>query len=91
MIYYYSEGMAAPMGNFQNYRRVPRAVKVVDRSLREEARGLLDDGETAEGRRLQRFAALGFTARGPLFRSRGEVESRDQAGAKDGAPDRVFE
>jgi YVTN family beta-propeller protein len=39
MIYYYSEGMAAPMGNFQNYRRVPRAVKVVDRSLREEARG----------------------------------------------------
>lgn len=40
MIYYYSEGMAAPMGNFQNYRRVPRAVKVVDRSLREEARGV---------------------------------------------------
>ena len=40
MIYYYSEGMAAPMGNFQNYRRVPRAVKVVDRSLREESRGV---------------------------------------------------
>lgn len=40
MIYYYTEGMAAPMGNFQNYRRVPRAVKVVDRSLREEARGV---------------------------------------------------
>jgi YVTN family beta-propeller protein len=40
MIYYYSEGMAAPMGNFQNYRRVPRAVKVVDRSLREEASGV---------------------------------------------------
>jgi hypothetical protein len=40
MIYYYQEGMAAPMGNFQNYRRVPRAVKVVDRSLREEARGV---------------------------------------------------
>src|ERR1041384_427730 len=40
MIYYYSEGRAAPMGNFQNYRRVPRAVKVVDRSLREEARGI---------------------------------------------------
>jgi len=40
MIYYYSEGMAAPMGNFQNYRRVPRAVKVVDRSLREETRGV---------------------------------------------------
>jgi hypothetical protein len=40
MIYYYSEGMAAPMGNFQNYRRVPRAVRVVDRSLREEALGV---------------------------------------------------
>jgi YVTN family beta-propeller protein len=40
MIYYYSEGMAAPMGNFQNYRRVPRAVKVVDRSLREETTGV---------------------------------------------------
>jgi DNA-binding beta-propeller fold protein YncE len=40
MIYYYSEGMAAPMGNFQNYRRVPRAVRVVDRSLREESAGV---------------------------------------------------
>lgn len=40
MIYYYSEGMAAPMGNFQNYRRVPRAVRVVDRSLREESLGV---------------------------------------------------
>ncbi|HEU4597468.1 MAG TPA: YncE family protein [Pyrinomonadaceae bacterium] len=40
MIYYYSEGMAAPMGNFQNYKREPRAVKVVDRSLREESRGV---------------------------------------------------
>ncbi len=40
MIYYYSEGMAAPMGNFQNYRRVPRAVTIVDRSLREETLGV---------------------------------------------------
>ena len=40
MIYYYSEGMAAPMGNFQNYRRIPRAVMVVDRSLREESLGV---------------------------------------------------
>ena len=40
MIYYYSEGMAAPMGNFQNYRRVPRAVMIVDRSLREEKLGV---------------------------------------------------
>lgn len=40
MIYYYSEGMAAPMGNFQNYKREMRAVKVVDRSLREESLGV---------------------------------------------------
>src|SRR5215207_1778408 len=39
-IYYYSEGMAAPMGSFQNYRRKPRAVMVVDRSLREITSGV---------------------------------------------------
>ncbi|HSE17206.1 MAG TPA: cytochrome D1 domain-containing protein [Pyrinomonadaceae bacterium] len=39
-IYYYSEGMAAPMGSFQNYRRRPRAVMVVDRSLREATSGV---------------------------------------------------
>ncbi|MGA9767591.1 MAG: cytochrome D1 domain-containing protein [Blastocatellia bacterium] len=38
-IYYYTEGMAAPMGNFQNYRREPRGVMVVDRSLRETSPG----------------------------------------------------
>ena len=40
ILYYYAEGMAAPMGNFQNYRREPRAVLVVDRSLREIQPGL---------------------------------------------------
>src|SRR5215213_1885236 len=40
IIYYYSEGMAAPMGSFQNYRRKPRAVMVVDRSLREVTAGV---------------------------------------------------
>jgi YVTN family beta-propeller protein len=34
-IYYYKEGMAAPMGHFQNYGKNPRAVLVVDRSLKE--------------------------------------------------------
>ncbi len=38
-IYYYREGMAAPMGSFQNYGRQPRAVLVVDRSLKERAPG----------------------------------------------------
>ena len=39
-IYYYKEGMAAPMGGFNNYSREPRAVLVVDRSLRERAAGV---------------------------------------------------
>jgi hypothetical protein len=40
IVYYYAEGMAAPMGSFQNYRRRPRAVMVVDRSLREATSGV---------------------------------------------------
>ena len=40
VLYYYSEGMAAPMGNFQNYRREPLAVAIVDRSLRETSPGV---------------------------------------------------
>jgi len=40
MIYYYTEGMAAPMGSFQNYKRDPRALLVMDNSLRETARGV---------------------------------------------------
>ena len=39
-LYYYTEGMAAPMGDFQNYRREPLAVLVVDRSLRETKPGI---------------------------------------------------
>jgi hypothetical protein len=38
-LYYYQEGMSAPMGNFQNYRREPLGVLIVDRSLRERAPG----------------------------------------------------
>lgn len=41
-LYYYTEGMAAPMGNFQNYRRDPRAVLVADRSLREIQTGVYE-------------------------------------------------
>lgn len=40
MIYYYTEGMAAPMGSFQNYKRDPRALLVMDNSLRERERGV---------------------------------------------------
>ncbi len=34
-IYFYSEGMAAPMGSFKNYGHVPRGIAVLDRSLQE--------------------------------------------------------
>jgi len=39
-IYLYTEGMAAPMGSFQNYRRNPKALLVLDNSLAETARGV---------------------------------------------------
>jgi YVTN family beta-propeller protein len=35
-VYYYMEGMNAPMGNFRNYGHRPLAVGVVDRALREK-------------------------------------------------------
>jgi DNA-binding beta-propeller fold protein YncE len=41
-IYFYMEGMAAPMGTFGNYDREPRAVLVLDRSLREVAPGVYE-------------------------------------------------
>src|SRR6266850_151812 len=39
MIYFYTEGMAAPMGSFQNYRRDPKALLVLDNGLRAQANG----------------------------------------------------
>lgn len=42
MIYYYKEGMAAPMGSFKNYGRQPRAVLVVDHSLSETRAGVYE-------------------------------------------------
>lgn len=43
-IYYYAEGMAAPMGSFQNYGSQPRSVLALDRSLRETAPGVYSVG-----------------------------------------------
>ncbi|MCA1592994.1 MAG: hypothetical protein LC754_10165 [Acidobacteria bacterium] len=40
MIYYYVEGMMAPMGTFDNYRRRARALLLVDRSLAEVEPGV---------------------------------------------------
>jgi YVTN family beta-propeller protein len=39
VIYYYVEGMMAPMGTFSNYKRRPRALLLLDRSLSETAPG----------------------------------------------------
>ena len=40
MSYYYVEGMMVPMGTFQNYKRKPRGLMLIDRSLRENAPGV---------------------------------------------------
>jgi YVTN family beta-propeller protein len=40
MIYYYVEGMMAPMGTLSNYKRRPRAAMILDRSLAETAPGV---------------------------------------------------
>jgi YVTN family beta-propeller protein len=40
MIYYYVEGMMAPMGTLSNYKRRPHAALVLDRSLSETAPGV---------------------------------------------------
>ena len=41
MIYFYKEGMAAPMGSFNNYGKHPRSILAIDHSLRERnARGV---------------------------------------------------
>jgi YVTN family beta-propeller protein len=39
-VYYYMEGMNAPMGNFRNYGHLPRAVQVADRTVNEEQDGV---------------------------------------------------
>ncbi|NIQ94534.1 MAG: cytochrome D1, partial [Desulfuromonadales bacterium] len=39
-VYFYMEGMNAPMGNFRNYGHRPLAVDVVDRALRESSPGV---------------------------------------------------
>jgi hypothetical protein len=39
-VYYYMEGMIAPMGSYSTYGRIPRAVGVVDRSVRETEKGV---------------------------------------------------
>ena len=41
-VYYYKEGMAAPMGSFEGYGHAPVAVLAIDRSLRERTPGVYE-------------------------------------------------
>jgi YVTN family beta-propeller protein len=52
IIYYYKEGMAAPMGSFKNYGKSPRALLVVDRTLRQVRPGVYETNAkmTGDGR-----------------------------------------
>jgi YVTN family beta-propeller protein len=49
IIYFYKEGMAAPMGHFQNYGKQPLAALVVDRTLREVRPGVYQTTATMSG------------------------------------------
>jgi DNA-binding beta-propeller fold protein YncE len=57
-IYFYKEGMAAPMGSFNNYGHAPRAVLAVDRSLRSRGPGVYET--TARLRRPGEYRVLFF-------------------------------
>ena len=41
-VFYYEEGMAAPMGTFSNFGKPPRSVLVVDHSLKEKSPGIYE-------------------------------------------------
>ena len=47
-IYYYVEGMMVTMGTLDNYRRIPKALMILDRSLREIAPGVFEAPVTVE-------------------------------------------
>jgi YVTN family beta-propeller protein len=43
-VYYYQEGMAAPMGSIEGYGKTPKAAMVLDRSIHETAPGIYSVG-----------------------------------------------
>jgi YVTN family beta-propeller protein len=47
-IYYYVEGMMVAMGTLDNYRRIPKALMILDRSLHETAPGKFEAPVTIE-------------------------------------------
>ena len=76
-VYYYKEGMAAPMGTFKTYSCEPLAVMVVDRSLRErtDAGSYRDRLEIARTEFVRRRLLPGYTSHHVLFPGRGPTES----------------
>lgn len=47
-VFYYEEGMAAPMGTFSNFGKPPRSVLVVDHSLKEKSPGTYESAGRLE-------------------------------------------
>lgn len=62
-VYYYMEGMSAPMGNFHSFLREPKAVLVVDRSIQETAPGVYSTTITLPPRDVYDIAFLLDTPR----------------------------
>lgn len=57
-IYYYKEGMAAPMGHFKAYGGKPEAVLVLDRTMQEEAPGRYETMTRLSGAGMHDMAVL---------------------------------
>lgn len=57
-IYYYKEGMAAPMGHFKAYGGKPEAILVLDRTLREQAPGRYETTTRLKGPGVHDLAVL---------------------------------
>lgn len=66
-IYFYTEGMAAPMGSFTNYGHVPLAVMAVDRSLRPRGPGVYET--TARFRRPGEYRLIFFLDSPRMFQA----------------------
>ena len=86
-VFYYMEGMTAPLGNFRNYGHDPMAAMVVDRSLRERnTRRLLRPREDAVERDLRPGVLPRFPPRRPLLRRDGEAEPAAGEARGEGTP-----
>ena len=87
LVYYYMEGMAAPMGNFRAAGRSPKAALVLDRSLRETRAGrLLHPHEGPRRGPVRRGLLPQRPARRALLRPHRAARSGSEAEAGGTAP-----